>query len=476
MKNFGEKTSLIRDVGGVSGHSEEKKIPCVVILASGVGKRISEGRKNSLPKPLVRFYGVPLIEHAILRFADKTKKIVVVYHDERVADFIKNGKERGKRGFEKVVLVKNNSPERENGFSFLLAKDEVKECDFFLLTMVDHFYNDIFLSDVMKSLDDEVKVPTAFVSRFSTDSDEATKIKVLDGRIKDIGKHVKDFDFYDTGLFLCTRDVIAVGEKLKDERESITLSDIVRFFSAERPFFIREVRGFWTDIDTVDDLKYAEKKLRSMLFKREDGPVSRYINRPVSTFLTKYLLRFDFITPNFISVVAGLLGLISAFLFASSYFGLGGVFAQLSSVIDGCDGEIARVKKLATKFGGVFDSVLDRYIDISIFTGAFLGISRIEGALHGIGISHISGGLFPYFFFFGFVAALSGVILVSYAYHLTGLRPKFITRDVRMFAVLLFGIFAEFLPLWSILLLFLSVGIVSHVGVLYCLVKFKGRA
>ena len=133
------------------------------------------------------------------------------------------------------------------------------------------------------------------------------------------------------------------------------------------------------------------------------------------------------------------------------------------------------MKKLATKFGGVFDSVLDRYIDISIFTGAFLGISRIEGALHGIGIFNISG-VFPYFFFFSFVAALSGVILVSYAYHLTGVRPKFITRDVRMFAVLLFGIFAEFLPLWSILLLFLSVGIVSHVGVLYCLVKFKGRA
>ena len=455
-------------------------IPCVVILASGVGRRISEGKENSLPKPLVRFYGVPLIEHAILRFADRTEKIVVVYHDERVADFIKKGKKKGKKGFEKVVLVKNNYPERENGFSFLLAKDEVKNCDFFLLTMVDHFYDDVFLSDVINCVinhidGDAKKVPLAFVSRFSTDSDEATKIRVVDGRIKDIGKHIKNFDFYDTGLFLCTQDVIAIGEKLRDKRERITLSDIVRLFSAERPFFSREVEGFWTDIDTVDDLRYAERKLRSMLFKKEDGPISRYINRYISTFLTKYLLRFDFITPNFVSVVAGLLGFISALLFALSYFGLGGIFAQLSSVIDGCDGEIARVKKLATKFGGVFDSVLDRYIDISIFTGAFLGISRSEEVLQGIaGVFHTSFFFSPAFFF-GFVAALSGVVLVSYAYHLTGVRPKFITRDVRMFAVLLFGIFAEFSPLWSILSLFLLIGVVSHIGVLYCLAKFKGR-
>ncbi len=42
---------------------------------------------------------------------------------------------------------------------------------------------------------------------------------------------------------------------------------------------------------------------------------------------------------------------------------IGGILAQLASIIDGCDGEKARLKFQATEFGGWFDSVLDRYAD-----------------------------------------------------------------------------------------------------------------
>jgi len=43
--------------------------------------------------------------------------------------------------------------------------------------------------------------------------------------------------------------------------------------------------------------------------------------------------------------------------------------AQLSSILDGCDGEIARLKLLGSKYGGWFDQVLDRYSDLFIITG-----------------------------------------------------------------------------------------------------------
>jgi len=42
---------------------------------------------------------------------------------------------------------------------------------------------------------------------------------------------------------------------------------------------------------------------------------------------------------------------------------IGGILAQFSSIIDGCDGEIARLKWKQTEFGGWFDAVLDRYAD-----------------------------------------------------------------------------------------------------------------
>ena len=43
--------------------------------------------------------------------------------------------------------------------------------------------------------------------------------------------------------------------------------------------------------------------------------------------------------------------------------------AQLASIIDGCDGEIARLKHSQSEFGGWFDAVLDRYADAVLLFG-----------------------------------------------------------------------------------------------------------
>ncbi len=42
---------------------------------------------------------------------------------------------------------------------------------------------------------------------------------------------------------------------------------------------------------------------------------------------------------------------------------------QLASILDGCDGEIARLKKMQSRFGNFFDAVLDRYADTFVLFG-----------------------------------------------------------------------------------------------------------
>lgn len=61
----------------------------------------------------------------------------------------------------------------------------------------------------------------------------------------------------------------------------------------------------------------------------------------------------------------------AVFFFLGGYINLmiGGILAQISSVIDGCDGEIARLKFKDTEFGGWFDAVLDRYGDAFLLFG-----------------------------------------------------------------------------------------------------------
>jgi phosphatidylglycerophosphate synthase len=128
----------------------------------------------------------------------------------------------------------------------------------------------------------------------------------------------------------------------------------------------------WMDIDTEEDLKKAEDFLIENLKNKEtDGPVSKYINRRLSVPISKKLINYN-ITPNQISIGVFLTAVLGSFIIAqNNYFALlfGALLAQLSSVLDGCDGEIARLKLLKSKFGGWFDQVLDRYSDIFILSG-----------------------------------------------------------------------------------------------------------
>jgi len=75
------------------------------------------------------------------------------------------------------------------------------------------------------------------------------------------------------------------------------------------------------------------------------------------------------LTPNQATLGATAIGVFSFVSFLLGLNILGGVLAQLSSVADGVDGELARIKNMASPFGGFLDAVLDRYVDALIVLG-----------------------------------------------------------------------------------------------------------
>ena len=99
-----------------------------------------------------------------------------------------------------------------------------------------------------------------------------------------------------------------------------------------------------------------------------DGIVSRHLNRRLSRPIAG-LLRRTPATPNQVSAASFGIALVSLALFIEGYNVWAGVAAQASSVVDGVDGELARLKGMATRFGGFFDAVLDRYADAAILGG-----------------------------------------------------------------------------------------------------------
>jgi phosphatidylglycerophosphate synthase len=99
-----------------------------------------------------------------------------------------------------------------------------------------------------------------------------------------------------------------------------------------------------------------------------DGPVSRYLNRRFSVPIAA-ILRPTPVTPNQISVLALATGLAAAALIGAGWHIAGGALIQVSSIVDGVDGDLARAKHMASRFGGLFDSALDRYADAAIAAG-----------------------------------------------------------------------------------------------------------
>ena len=128
-----------------------------------------------------------------------------------------------------------------------------------------------------------------------------------------------------------------------------------------------------------------------------NGWVSRHLNRRVSEPMARLLARTP-ATPNQVSVGALLvaLGSMAAYIAGVGY--LGGILAQVSSIVDGADGDLARLKGMTSAFGGFFDSVLDRYADSAVL----LGLTYWAAEGNSVGVWSV-----------GF-AALAGTFAVTY--------------------------------------------------------------
>ena len=117
--------------------------------------------------------------------------------------------------------------------------------------------------------------------------------------------------------------------------------------------------------------------------KPQDGFVSRFLNRPISSRITRLLVKFP-IRPSAFTASIFVLPLIAAvFLVRGDYLSvlLGAAIFQVFSILDGCDGEIARAKNLESKFGERLDNLCD-------FLGSLIFVLAL-----GIGLNHFKEGV-----------------------------------------------------------------------------------
>jgi phosphatidylglycerophosphate synthase len=159
--------------------------------------------------------------------------------------------------------------------------------------------------------------------------------------------------------------------------ELLTRVELVERWSKDKrdALFVVPARG-------AQSLARAGKLLMKLNWRPHDGIIAGLLNKHISVPISRVVVASSFITPNVMTAVAFVIALCGIGLTAvGSYwsFFIGAGLVQIQSILDGCDGEIARLRYLSSRFGAWFDTVVDDLIGILWIVAVGIGMYRMTG-------------------------------------------------------------------------------------------------
>ena len=156
-----------------------------------------------------------------------------------------------------------------------------------------------------------------------------------------------------------------------------------------------------------------------------------------------HALTLSRIHPNVLTFMGLVINIVAAALFAKGSFLTAGLVVIGAGLFDMVDGRVARESNRVTRFGGFFDSVIDRYSDLSLLIGLLVYYASID----------------RYFYVVLTAVVMMGSVMVSYTRaRAENTIPKckvgFLERPERIVLILIGALFNRMAPiLWVIAVL-----------------------
>lgn len=149
------------------------------------------------------------------------------------------------------------------------------------------------------------------------------------------------------------------------------------------------------------------------------------------------------IHPNVLTFLGLVINIWATYLFSVGHFRWAGAVVIGAGLFDMVDGRVARASGQVTRFGGFFDSVIDRYSDLALFMGLLVYYASISR--------------FPYIILTAIV--MTGSVMVSYARAraectIPKCKVGFLERPERIVLIIIGALFDRMAPvLWVIAVL-----------------------
>ncbi|MDQ6808610.1 MAG: NTP transferase domain-containing protein [Verrucomicrobiota bacterium] len=240
-----------------------------LILAAGIGSRLTMATGANTPKPLLEIAGRPLISYTIdslARAGVRRFHFVVGANADSLVPALRGLMPAGLE----LNAIPNSAWQKANGVSVLCGEGRVKPP--FFLTMADHLFEFSLLEKLLAH--GEPSVLNLAVDRkiaLVFDLDDAMKVQTDGELVTGIGKELETYDAVDTGVFLASESVFDYLRAAQRDGDC-SLADGVRLMAADRA--VRGVdigEAWWQDVDTAGMLAQAELEVTRLTSPRPEA-------------------------------------------------------------------------------------------------------------------------------------------------------------------------------------------------------------
>ena len=157
------------------------------------------------------------------------------------------------------------------------------------------------------------------------------------------------------------------------------------------------------------------------------------------------------IHPNVLTFLGLVINIIAAYLFAAGSFRAAGLVVIGAGLFDMVDGRVARETNRVTRFGGFFDSVIDRYSDLALFMGLLVYYAWI--------------GRFFYIVLTAIV--MTGSVMVSYTRAraectIPKCKVGFLERPERVVLIIIGALFDRMAPVLWVIAVYSNVTVIAR--------------
>ncbi|NIO48316.1 MAG: NTP transferase domain-containing protein [Candidatus Aminicenantes bacterium] len=339
-----------------------------LILAAGDGTRLFPLTKDK-PKVMIKIYGIPILERAlyVLKNVGVKRAVIVIGYKGEVIKRYFNDEWGG------MQIIYKETDWHEDGIlkSFIKAKEAFKNRFIFLCG--DTIPEEKSLKSALEKEGDVV------IGARNLNEDSVVAQVSKNGTVKNIGMRK------DMRKFNATVAGISVNEPVFFD----AVEDCIKNNKFDRPDAIAWMikkghkvnssdisNDTLLEIDSFDDLKAARKVIFERAVRqriKNPGLFKKLFNFPISKPLTKLVARTN-LKPNQITFISLLLFIAAGIFFSLKHFIIGGILCYSGAMFDAVDGKISRLKFKSSYLGKFFDSISDRFCELSVVIGLTFGI------------------------------------------------------------------------------------------------------